>query len=507
MAVWGRAYLDLFLDISLPSQLSEKNIPSIAGDGEILYKIYTMKGDGDYIRRHPAFQKLKGLVATEIIEVDLGDQEDKFSPLMRFHNRAIEEADRENAALFFLSPDFVLADGALSQIMTLKHRGYRAVMVLTLRMVRETGGEELRNRFYSPENQTLRVSSRELVEVGIRHLHAIERSYYWAPGLTSFPIHAYWPVNDEGLLARCFYLHPIMVNPLVRFISPRITIDADYIDRACPNSSDIYVVRDSDELACFELSQKDMGDANAEIRAGFPVSAWNYAKWAVVNANPFYDSLHHHWFFQMPIRVHKGPFSSEWAQVERVSSKVARRVRMSALLHRGRAGLGQAMRFYFSTKAKRPRKEGLLKRVNLCLAEEFFGTGWGKIDSNEQGQRWRFLGPDGTARLVLSIRPGRSYIFKTLVHTAPVDVINRLEVAVNGRETREQQIMNHRGNLWHWCIIPRDVIALRGGRLEVTYRIRGTDHGNLVALSKVICRPLKWYQGDRYREFRRRLGR
>ena len=45
MAVWGRSYVDLFLDLSLPSQLSARNLPEASQKGNLLYKIFTTRND------------------------------------------------------------------------------------------------------------------------------------------------------------------------------------------------------------------------------------------------------------------------------------------------------------------------------------------------------------------------------------------------------------------------------------------------------------------------------
>nr|HPO08633.1 hypothetical protein [bacterium] len=58
MAVWGQEYVDLFLNVALPSQLSPANLPAIRHSSELLYKIYTTKEDESRIREHPAFERL-----------------------------------------------------------------------------------------------------------------------------------------------------------------------------------------------------------------------------------------------------------------------------------------------------------------------------------------------------------------------------------------------------------------------------------------------------------------
>ena len=135
---------------------------------------------------------------------------------MDFHNQAIKEADAENAALIFLSPDFIVADGTLMRLIQLRQTGIRAVMVLTLRLAEEAVKEELQKRYFNKKEQTIEIQPRDFVRICYKYLHPIEKSYFWGPKFSSFPIHAYWPVNDEGLVAQCYYLHPLMIDPLVK---------------------------------------------------------------------------------------------------------------------------------------------------------------------------------------------------------------------------------------------------------------------------------------------------
>jgi len=510
MAVWGQAYIDMFLNLSLASQLSPGNLPAIGHIDGLVYKIYTTKKNEAYIRRHPAFQRLSNLVETSIIGVDSLEGEDKFSPLMVFHNRAIDEADRENAALVFLSPDFVLADGTLSSLLRLKAEGYRAVLVLTLRLVSNTAMPDLLKRFHISNEYALAASPRELVKASLRHLHPIERTYYWGPEFSSFPIHAYWPVDDEGVIARCFYLHPIMINPLIKFKRPQITIDADYVDLVCPDRSDIYVVRDSDEIACFELSGKSAIDMNAETRSNFKATTWNYAKWAVVNANPLYSSTLHHWYFQLPIRIHTGDFSPIWEKREKASAKTARWIRRYSLCLRKHANIGEAVYYFFSTKMHNHARSRLWKnrmQIDLTHTGEFSGTGWGEVEWNKHGQRWRWLGQDGKGSLILLLKSKKNYVLKTYIHTALGDSLYALKVEVNGRPTLEQHIIRQGNLFWHLCIIPKTTIAFDGGKAEIVYRVDGDANGPHVALRHLVCRPLNRCPVLLYRIYRRRLGR
>jgi len=351
MAVWGETYLRQFLELSLPSQLSAANLPALAGRYDASYSIYTDSAGASSIKEHAGFQALSRLMPVRFIVDDAQISDDKFNPLMAFHNRSIRTASESDAALLFLAPDFVLADGVVARIAEVHAAGKRAVFTLTPRLKAEDAARDLA-KFHDAASGALTISPREMAGVVMSHLHPIERSYTWGPAFSSFPIHAYWPVGEEGFLARCFYLHPIFVDPMQRGEFPAITIDADFVERACPDMDDVHVVRDSDELLCVELSRAAAGDANA-VGKPWGAKAWPYARWACVHANPKYDSVLHHWLFQHEIRIHSGEMKRKWRSRSRKSSRVARMVRFYMMLIRNRKSLADMAAYWRDTAVSR----------------------------------------------------------------------------------------------------------------------------------------------------------
>ncbi|MBI4767548.1 MAG: hypothetical protein HY787_23630 [Deltaproteobacteria bacterium] len=508
MAVWGRDYLDLFLKVSLPSQLSPGNIPALEPRDGIQYNIFTTEEDAAVIRHHPAFNRLASMIKTEIIFFNQIAGDNKFAPLMRLHNQAIKKADLENAALIFLSPDFILSDGTLSRLIQLKQEGYRAVLLLTLRLSRETFIPDLLSSYPPGDDRSITIAPRELSKIALSHLHPIEQTYVWGKTLSSFPIHAYWPVEDEGLVARCFFLHPIMVNPLIKFISPQITVDADYLDLVCPDISKIYFVRDSDEMACFEMTGQSVQDANAK---GPPLmaSAWSCARWANIHANPVFTSPLHHYCFQVPIRIHRGQFSPKWMRQEKVSRRIARRVKWFLLILRRSMG---AAFFYYLFFPARPliinegqSRPGRFLRVDLSGRTS--NPGWGKAEQNQQGQKWRWVGQAGKAQLFLPLKKTKlGYLLKTHLHTALGRSLYDLKVEVNGYPSLDPRIVRKGEKFWHCCCLPNQMLK-EGNLVEITYQVDNKEMGPQIALSQVNCRPLIFSPGDLYRIYRRRFGR
>ncbi len=285
--VWGDSYADLFLNVALPNHISSGNLGTFHGRDGSVYKIYTTSKDAERIKNSPVFSKLAGIMSAEIVLIDDVNVEIKHSAQMECHRRAIRAADRDGAILVFLSPDSIWSDGTFANLARLAAAGKRAVMVAGIRLVKETFVPVFLEGYYSKADLTASISSRELVKLALDHLHPITKSLFWGsrefnPG---WPSHLYWQVNKEGLLARCFHLHPLMVNPYERSVLPLTTIDGDYIFLACPNPDDWYVVEDSDEIVGCEISSLSQ---NAGDIAPNSSSIIELATWAKYRTN-----LHH----------------------------------------------------------------------------------------------------------------------------------------------------------------------------------------------------------------------
>jgi len=320
--VWGDTYTDLFLNVVLPNQLSSGNLGIFRGREGAVYRIYTTSKDAENIKISPAFLKLSGIMSSEIALIDDVNIENKYSALIECHRRAIRAAGNDCAALVFLSPDVIYADGTFTNLTRLAAAGNRAVMVATIRLVKETFVPVFLERCYSKDDLTAPISSRELVKLALNHLHPITKSLFWHS--TEFnrewPSHLYWGIGQEGLLARCFNPSTLMVNPRRRGILPRSTVDNDYVLLACPNPEDLYVVEDSDEIAGFEISSLSepvgqmvhWGKIERNVSNIIEVAAW--AK--------YHTNSHHREFLRHRIRFHFNDVSENWYKVEHLSDKV-----------------------------------------------------------------------------------------------------------------------------------------------------------------------------------------
>jgi hypothetical protein len=250
--VWGRDYLDVFLNICIPNQLAPGNIPALPQGSR--YRILTQSAHVPELDAHPNVNALRRAIPVDIIVVDALDRKggvaDGHDLMIACHRRAIEDILANDAAIIMLSADFVFSDNAMAAIVRRHREGYRAVVNTGLRLAKESFLEHLRES-RAPLDA---LSPRELVRMAWPHLHPHTESMFAdARSFSTFPVGVCWRVGDAGMLARFMHLHPLMVDPMSR-AALKGTNDGRYVFRVVPDFSKVHVVTDSDELQMFELT-------------------------------------------------------------------------------------------------------------------------------------------------------------------------------------------------------------------------------------------------------------
>ena len=188
-------------------------------------------------------------------------------------------------------------------------------MITTIRMKKETAIPELKKRISLEDDAPISFEPRELVSFALPHLHPHFDSFFWDSSVYQrvYPNVLLWKVGEEGYLARYFHLHPFMVFPKSKDAKPVDAIDGTFLNQACPDLNDYYVVEDSDEMCSTELS--------ATGQFGYlPPGRFNTietACWLKRNAEP------QHWhLFSKKLRVHSQPLSEKWTAVEAASDAI-----------------------------------------------------------------------------------------------------------------------------------------------------------------------------------------
>lgn len=348
--VWGREYLDVFLNVCIPNQLAPGNVPALPPGSR--YRILTRSVHVAELDTHPMVHALRDVIPVDIVVVEALDRKNRATLghdlMIACHQRAIADVLEANAAIIMLSADFVLSEGALAAVVGRHREGYRAVVNTGLRLAKEPFLLHLHQSGAS----LAELSSRELVRMGLAHLHSHEQSMFAdARTFSLFPVAVYWRVGNEGLLARCLHLHPLMVDPLTR-ASLRGSNDGRYVHRVCPDPSTVHVVTDSDELQMFELTRA--------TRTVLPSRGAGASTWRTAAVASTCDPLQLGYFRHQTVRVHAGDLDNRWTVAAMASDAFAGRV-LNLLPY------GRVLRRYFvfceHTRQRRDRYRRVWRRT------------------------------------------------------------------------------------------------------------------------------------------------
>ena len=355
-AVWGSAFIDLFLDFSVPNQASPANLPTLPPGSR--YRIFTAGEDAARLSAAPRLDTVRRIMPVDIVTVDLTEADRHAMPgqawnthkrMIACHRQAVAEAGPERRAMLFLTPDGVLAEGTIAGLLRMHRAGARAVMTTGIRLSREGFVAAMAKR-----GAVSALPPRELVGLAMQHLHSWTT---WlmadGSGTSDNPTAVYWPVRSasglDGILVRSFFLHPILVDPVYRTTLPGGPIDSHYVRDCCPDLTQVEVVDDSDDLAMFELSPDERLIGNRIRRRGVSV-----LRLATVAAR---CNRHHRSYWSRPIRLHAGEFDERWTEAERLSATLA------ASVERYRP-LGPALLVMFQTlRMLRRRREAYATRL------------------------------------------------------------------------------------------------------------------------------------------------
>ena len=324
-AVWGDVFTNTFLNVCLPSMLSEGNLQFVAAQSDSSYHIYTLPSDIKSIDCSPAIRKLRALMQVEVVrpEADLpdGDKDKPYALMMAAHADFIKKSNSDGSAMVFIPPDTVWGNGSFRRLLEIAQSGKRLVMLGSARLEKESFLSSLQ-RYMKPPG----ISKRDLVRLAMNHLHNETESLVWNSGVSNiWPSILFWKVRREGLIVRAFHLHPLMVRPHIgsNFIPLTASIDGGYLANVCPDPADEYIVLDSDEIVAFELSTRRYRANQISFQRLTPPVI---AKWA--NSTTNVTNFRHRQFIQHKIRLHAKAFSRTWKAIEEDSDRVVHEIRI-----------------------------------------------------------------------------------------------------------------------------------------------------------------------------------
>ena len=258
--VWGDAYLERFLKLSLPAQLCAGNVQALPA-ARSRYLIYTHERHFAAIRESDSFRRLEQLIPASLLSLDdLPDPRTNPNPhelQTAAYNRGLRFGRGKSTAFVFLTPDILLADGSFARLVELCERqGKRVVTIASIRMCVE-GTIECLDDHRTGTPGELAIPARDLVRHCLNDIHPISAAHIVTARGVRAAQHHYWPVGTDAFLIHAFHLSPMLVWPTEPNVTIRGTLDDDFVGRACPDRSAWYTATDTDEICQVEFSTRE----------------------------------------------------------------------------------------------------------------------------------------------------------------------------------------------------------------------------------------------------------
>ncbi len=346
--VWGRTFTDILVTDALPSMLAPGNLPSFAYRRMTEVLIITTGEDEAHIKASAAYERLLRYVpvtflnfAPAPVQQVVGDM--KYVLMTAMHEFMIKYARLKRAAVMMLTPDILMADGAMQRIAQSIDQGKRVMMAHAPMLDRDGFMPEIA-RWLEAEGRgddhrhgIIAVPARAMMGMAMRHLHPMTFSYFReSDQFNLFPSFMYWPLGERGLLCRCPHLGPVYFEPenwdAAMFDDSFRTIDQKFIMDACPDLASYDFCSDSDEFLYVEIGPSSKQYPIPDRHFASPA---DFAVFARRELNAF--NLR---FFREKVWLHDGIDRADYAGIERESDRFVDQVMDNlALIERAERGI------------------------------------------------------------------------------------------------------------------------------------------------------------------------
>lgn len=260
--VWGKEYVNFFLDYSLPSQNTEDNFKFLARNFDTELLIYTHATHFEQIINSPIYKELSTYLRIKLIDFSKIIEENYISSTNSvLAYKIMSTADRDainyyhkkpQAALLALSVDWYVANNFWKEVIAMALSGKRIVFIPHLSIIKEPSLKEIDKI----RNQGKELEPQQLVDIAIKNLHPI-----YDPTLkTNNRMHTWgeviWQLSPDCVMYKNLHYQPAYIYPEKRFMESMFrTLDtSEYFFECCPNR-DLYGYIDARKTILFELSR------------------------------------------------------------------------------------------------------------------------------------------------------------------------------------------------------------------------------------------------------------
>jgi hypothetical protein len=209
-SVWGEHHTRLFLDLTLPNVLSARNLPTLARQGEVIYRFFTTPTAREHIAASQMGKRLASIVTVEYV-TPLGNRTPETIWHINWFHRAAAEAKVAGAIAVFVPPDTLWTDGSFARMGEHIAAGKRGVACPFIHVVSDTCVSEARETFVD-RSGVLTIPPSKVWAFAHRHMHPLQAlAMPGAPhARPMFEIH--W-ADQNGMLSRYAFRELVAFDP------------------------------------------------------------------------------------------------------------------------------------------------------------------------------------------------------------------------------------------------------------------------------------------------------
>jgi len=182
LVVWGDAYIDGWLDLTLPSLLEPSNFPTLAKSHRLRLRVFTDAPGRARLEAAPAMARLARLAAIDfevmpdaaLDSTARAEEGQRYLAFALMHHVALREATARRADLLTLFPDMVVARGSYAFLGEIVAGGrHDALMAQAVSGRKSEMSKALRARTH---NHELSIASGDLLDLAFGALHQRSRA-------------------------------------------------------------------------------------------------------------------------------------------------------------------------------------------------------------------------------------------------------------------------------------------------------------------------------------------
>jgi hypothetical protein len=259
VVVYGKVYATLLAEITLANLAAM--VREIPGDlrGKSVVRILTTAQDIGIIERSGALPALRAAMPVQItdeLDMDGLDKHGKYGPMVATQRRAVRDAARANAAIFFVGPDQIYSRGAFAMFVERLRQGFRVVVGPGTRIGRDKARQYLLDQIAGSRDGSFALAPNQQIDLFFRFWHPINDQYVMGSEKDIWwKAYVYYRPHPDELFIRFFQGPTFVAWPLRRLDEFEGFIDHSLILACCNDPGEAYVVPDANECLALDMTE------------------------------------------------------------------------------------------------------------------------------------------------------------------------------------------------------------------------------------------------------------